>query len=173
MFKKYELIGAGVSIGFMALALFLIRLETTPKSITNQSAQLSDTQQESSIGNLQQDLQNAVSANGELNNMVIDDVKIGTGEDVKVGDTVSVHYIGTLQGGQEFDNSKKRGSPFEFKVGAGQVIKGWDEGIQGMKIGGQRILVIPPEMAYGDKSVGPIPPDSTLIFAVELLSVNE
>ncbi|MCA9363117.1 FKBP-type peptidyl-prolyl cis-trans isomerase [Candidatus Kaiserbacteria bacterium] len=104
--------------------------------------------------------------------MVIDDVKIGAGEEVKSGDTVSVHYIGTLQNGTEFDNSRKRGEPFQFKIGAGMVIKGWDEGLLGMKVGGQRVLVIPPDKAYGEEGVGPIPPNSTLVFAIELVDIR-
>jgi peptidylprolyl isomerase len=83
-----------------------------------------------------------------------------------------VHYVGTLQNGTEFDNSKKRGQPFEFTVGAGQVIKGWDQGLVGMKVGGQRILVIPPDMAYGERGVGPIPGNATLVFSIELIDVK-
>jgi len=91
---------------------------------------------------------------------------------VKVGDRVSVHYVGTLQNGTEFDNSMKRGQPFTFRVGDGSVIKGWDEGLVGMKVGGQRILVVPPEMAYGNTPMGPIPANSTLVFSVELVNIH-
>ncbi|MCA9355820.1 FKBP-type peptidyl-prolyl cis-trans isomerase [Candidatus Kaiserbacteria bacterium] len=104
--------------------------------------------------------------------MVIDDVKLGVGDEVKKGDTVSVHYVGTLQNGQEFDNSKKRGDPFEFIVGKGMVIEGWDKGLVGMKVGGQRILIIPSDMAYGDNGVGPIPGGATLVFSIELLAIK-
>jgi FKBP-type peptidyl-prolyl cis-trans isomerase len=104
--------------------------------------------------------------------LVIDDIVIGTGEEVKEGDTVSVHYIGTLPDGTEFDNSNKRGEPFEFTVGEGRVIKGWEDGLVGMKVGGQRILVIPPELAYGSQAMGPIPANSTLVFAIELLEIK-
>jgi FKBP-type peptidyl-prolyl cis-trans isomerase len=109
---------------------------------------------------------------GNITRMVIDDVKLGVGEQVQKGDTIAVHYIGRLQNGQEFDNSRTRGETFEFKVGSGMVIKGWDEGVIGMQIGGERILVIPPEMAYGENGVGPIPSNATLIFSVELVSIN-
>jgi FKBP-type peptidyl-prolyl cis-trans isomerase len=85
---------------------------------------------------------------------------------------VSVHYIGTLQDGTEFDNSKKRGAPFEFKVGEGRVIAGWEEGLVGMQVGGQRVLVIPPEKAYGSNGVGPIPGNATLVFSIELLEIK-
>lgn len=114
----------------------------------------------------------AADARGNITRMVIDDIKFGTGEAVQEGDVVSVHYVGTLQNGQEFDNSKKRGAPFEFTVGGGQVIEGWDKGLVGMKVGGQRVLVIPPEMAYGDQGIGPIPGGATLVFSIELMEVK-
>ncbi|MCA9368626.1 FKBP-type peptidyl-prolyl cis-trans isomerase, partial [Candidatus Kaiserbacteria bacterium] len=88
------------------------------------------------------------------------------------GDTVAVHYVGNLQGGAEFDNSRKRGTPFEFTVGKGMVIEGWDKGLVGMQVGGQRALVIPPEMAYGEQGIGPIPPNSTLVFMIELVEIK-
>jgi peptidylprolyl isomerase len=91
---------------------------------------------------------------------------------VKEGDVVSVHYVGTLQNGTEFDNSKKRGAPFEFKVGGGQVIAGWEEGLVGMQVGGQRVLVIPPEKGYGANGIGPIPGNATLVFSIELLEIK-
>jgi len=118
-------------------------------------------------------LMGAVDDQGNINRMVIDDVKIGTGDAVEEGDTVSVNYIGTFQGGQEFDNSYKRGQPFEFTVGAGQVITGWDEGVVGMKVGGERVLVIPPEKAYGAQGIGPIPGNATLVFVIELVSISQ
>jgi peptidylprolyl isomerase len=83
-----------------------------------------------------------------------------------------VHYIGTLKDGTEFDNSHKRGDAFEFVVGEGMVIKGWEEGVLGMKKGGQRLLVIPSDMAYGANAIGPIPANSTLIFSIELLEIK-
>jgi FKBP-type peptidyl-prolyl cis-trans isomerase len=103
----------------------------------------------------------------------IKDLQVGKGAEAKTGDTVSVHYVGTLPDGKEFDQSKKRGKPFDFQLGAGQVIKGWDEGVKGMKVGGKRKLVIPPGMGYGARGVpGAIPPNSNLIFEVELLEVK-
>lgn len=171
MFNKFEIIGGGISIGFMALALYLVQLETAPK-VASQPAQVIATETATVEGGVEASLRGAMSANGKLMDMVIDDVKIGVGEEVKEGDVVSVHYVGTLQNGQEFDNSKKRGAPFEFKVGGGQVIKGWEEGLVGMKEGGQRILVIPPEKAYGKNGIGPIPGDATLVFAIELLEIK-
>src|SRR5262245_45711306 len=103
----------------------------------------------------------------------ITDHQVGTGAEAKAGKTVSVHYTGTLTDGSKFDSSHDRKQPFVFKLGAGQVIKGWDQGIAGMKVGGKRRLEIPPEMGYGPRGFPPvIPPNSKLIFEVELLDVK-
>jgi FKBP-type peptidyl-prolyl cis-trans isomerase len=103
----------------------------------------------------------------------ITDVVVGKGAEAKSGKTVTVHYVGTLPDGKEFDSSVKRKLPFKFKLGAGQVISGWDKGIAGMKVGGKRKLVIPPELAYGAGGAGNvIPPNATLTFDVELLGVS-
>lgn len=98
----------------------------------------------------------------------------GTGRQPKIGEIVVVHYTGTLTNGVKFDSSRDRGEPFAFKLGAGQVIKGWDEGIAALHIGDQAVLVIPPQLGYGTRGVGDglIPPDSTLIFIVELVDIK-
>ena len=102
-----------------------------------------------------------------------EDVKVGTGETATAGKTVSVHYTGWLTDGKKFDSSKDRGKPFEFPLGGGRVIKGWDEGVQGMKVGGVRKLTIPASLGYGSRGAGGvIPPDATLVFEVELLGVR-
>jgi len=105
------------------------------------------------------------------------DAKVGTGATAKVGQTAAVHYTGWLYNngakGKKFDSSRDRGQPFEFPIGQGQVIKGWDEGVEGMKVGGKRTLVIPPELGYGARGAGGvIPPNAWLIFDVELVGVK-
>jgi FKBP-type peptidyl-prolyl cis-trans isomerase len=102
-----------------------------------------------------------------------EDLTVGTGDEAKAGQNVKVHYTGWLTNGKKFDSSVDRGQPFEFRLGAGNVIKGWDEGVAGMKVGGKRKLTIPFDLAYGMAGRPPvIPPSSTLIFDVELLGVK-
>ncbi|MGA7795168.1 MAG: FKBP-type peptidyl-prolyl cis-trans isomerase [Candidatus Acidiferrales bacterium] len=102
------------------------------------------------------------------------DIVVGTGATATSGSTVKVHYSGFLTSGQKFDSSRDRGEPFSFPLGQGQVIKGWDEGVAGMKVGGQRQLRIPPQLGYGAEGAGAaIPPNATLIFDVELLGVGK
>ena len=97
----------------------------------------------------------------------------GSGAAAAAGDTVVVHYTGWLPDGTQFDSSRDRGEPFEIPLGAGVVIPGWDEGLQGMRVGGQRQLVIPPALAYGSRGAGnAVPPNATLVFEVELLEVR-
>lgn len=104
--------------------------------------------------------------------MKVEELVVGTGKEVKKGDSIVIHYKGTLLDGTTFDSSYTRGQPFETQIGVGQVIKGWDEGVVGMKVGGKRRLTIPPLLAYGDRAIGPIPANSTLIFEVELINVK-
>ena len=110
---------------------------------------------------------------GGVSELNIEDIVVGSGEEAKDGNRVGVHYVGTLTDGTKFDSSRDRGDPFTFILGAGEVIKGWDQGVLGMKVGGTRKLTIPPELGYGEAGAGSdIPPNSTLIFEVELLSVE-
>jgi FKBP-type peptidyl-prolyl cis-trans isomerase FkpA len=112
--------------------------------------------------------------------MKVTDVEVGTGAEAVAGKTVSVHYTGWLYDesapdhhGKKFDSSRDRGQPFNFALGAGSVIKGWDQGVAGMKVGGKRTLTLPPEFGYGSRGAGGvIPPNATLVFDVELLGVK-
>src|SRR5439155_12016267 len=108
-----------------------------------------------------------------LMELEIENLKVGDGAEAVAGKVVSVHYTGWLTNGNKFDSSVDRGQPFQFTLGAGQVIQGWDKGVAGMKIGGKRKLTIPPEMGYGARGAGAvIPPNATLVFEVELLGIR-
>jgi len=109
------------------------------------------------------------SVGGQL---LVQDEVVGTGAEASIGSIVSVHYTGMFQDGAVFDSSEG-GQPFQFVIGAGQVIPGWDQGLQGMRVGGTRLLVIPPDLAYGAQGYGPIPPNATLVFEVELIAIEE
>ena len=182
LFNKFELIGIFLSIGAMALVLATMRF--SPEKFTLVSEKVDGETQGAVVAvtksadkekgdiELEAALKDASTSKGELVKLVIDDVRIGLGAEVKNGDTVTVHYIGTTQDGVRFDSSYERGEPFSFTVGAGMVIQGWEKGLIGMKVGGQRILVIPAEMAYGNRQVGSIPANAPLVFAVELLSAK-
>jgi FKBP-type peptidyl-prolyl cis-trans isomerase len=100
------------------------------------------------------------------------DSVVGTGDEAVAGKKVSVNYVGTLSDGTKFDSSYDRNEPFEFTLGGGEVIKGWDQGVVGMKVGGKRKLVIPPDLGYGAQANGKIPANSTLVFEIELLGVK-
>ena len=103
----------------------------------------------------------------------IKDTQTGEGPEAKAGDTVDVHYVGTLTDGKKFDSSRDRGRPFSFTLGKGQVIRGWDVGVAGMQVGGKRVLTIPPEEGYGARGAGGvIPPNATLVFEVELMGIH-
>lgn len=105
--------------------------------------------------------------------LIYEDTRLGTGATAVTGQTVTVHYTGWLTNGTKFDSSKDRNEPFTFQLGGGNVIKGWDEGVVGMKVGGIRKLTIPPQLAYGARGAGGvIPPNATLVFEVELLQVK-
>ena len=106
---------------------------------------------------------------GKVDTIVATDIVLGSGEEIKEGDKIQIHYIATLQNGQEFDNTHKKGSALAFTVGDKNIIPGLNEGIIGMKVGGQRIIIIPSEKAYGSKGYGPIPGNATVVYAVEVV----
>lgn len=106
------------------------------------------------------------------NELIIQDIIVGSGEEAVDGKKVSVHYTGQLTDGTIFDSSVSRNEPLSFIVGAKQVIDGWDQGVLGMKVGGKRVLVIPPSFGYGEIAIGPIPANSTLIFEIDLLEIK-
>lgn len=107
-----------------------------------------------------------------MSKLKVEDLKVGTGEEVQNGDYLLMNYTGTLDDGTKFDSSYDHGQPLLFQFGVGQVIQGWDLGLAGMKVGGKRRLTIPPELGYGSQGNGPIPPDATLHFDVELVSIQ-
>ena len=108
----------------------------------------------------------------DAKDLKIEDITVGTGQEVKNGDTVLIHYTGTLEDGTKFDSSYDRGEPYETPIGAGVVIKGWDIGVIGMKVGGKRKLTIPASLGYGEQGSGSIPPNATLIFELELMGIK-
>jgi FKBP-type peptidyl-prolyl cis-trans isomerase FkpA len=114
-----------------------------------------------------------MSTSTTASGLTIEEMTVGTGAAAATGQSVTVHYTGWLTNGTKFDSSKDRNDPFVFPLGAGRVIKGWDEGVQGMKVGGKRKLTIPPALGYGARGAGGvIPPNATLVFEVELLGVG-
>jgi FKBP-type peptidyl-prolyl cis-trans isomerase len=109
----------------------------------------------------------------EVTELKVEDLQVGNGPEVKSGDQISINYLGTLTNGTKFDSSYDRGQPFTTQIGVGQVIEGWDKGVVGMKVGGKRRLIIPPQMGYGERGAGNvIPPNATLIFEVELMGIT-
>lgn len=158
---------AAVVIGVLVLIIFAYFIFGLNGS--SNSPQADSTQNTSNTTTAQQPTQPQPADSGKL--QVVDE-KIGTGTAVKKGDTVDINYVGTLANGTKFDASADHGGPFTTQIGVGQVIKGWDEGINGMKVGGKRKLVIPPSLGYGNQATGSIPPNSTLIFQVELVGIK-
>ncbi len=145
-------------------------IATSPTNNTPATAQNINSQKETTIAMDDLDLSKAVTTASGLQYIVVEE---GDGATPQKGNNVTVHYTGTLEDGTKFDSSRDRNSPFTFKIGVGQVIKGWDEGVGSMKVGEQRILIVPSELGYGSRGFpGAIPPNATLIFDVELLKIS-
>lgn len=166
------------SIAVMALALVVMRLELSmpqaqqaavtagaSNAITVAATDDAEAARTRAIGEV-------ATPRGTLTALIIEDIKTGIGRAAAAGDTLTVHYIGRTSEGFEFDNSHRRGEPFTFTLGENRVIEGWETGLVGMQEGGERILVVPPHQAYGNRQVGPVPAGSTLVFAVELLAIE-
>jgi len=154
-----------VVIGIVVVAIFLFLGFFGVGSSTQQAPQ-PEAQSDA------QTLLNEIAKNGSVASLQIIDTAEGTGVVVKPGDTLTVQYTGVLPDGTAFDTSRQEGrEPFTFVIGSGMVIQGWEQGLLGMKAGGRRLVAIPPELGYGQRSMGKIPANATLIFDVELLSV--
>lgn len=154
MTRKQLITGIAVTTALVVVAFFFTLLN--PFMIAQQQGQQSA----------------AVDGASSGQQLVVQDEVVGTGAMAQAGDTVSVNYTGKLQDGTVFDSSVGK-QPIQFTLGIGRVIPGWDQGLQGMKVGGKRLLIIPPSLAYGSQGVGPIPPNATLIFEVSLVGVQQ
>jgi FKBP-type peptidyl-prolyl cis-trans isomerase len=157
--SKKEWVAVGVGVIFVGYTLFGGNIMNLFQN---------NTMSDNSLG--------AVASSDTSNNkggVIINDVVVGQGAEIKQGQLITVNYILSLSDGTVIQNSKDLGAPFKFTLGAGDVIPGWEQGFAGMKIGGVRTIIIPPELAYGSNQVGPIPPNSTLIFTVELLDATD
>ncbi len=152
-------------IGFVVIALSFSK-EEKPQPTPTPDNEIKLNLGGNNNQNKEQNTQNIVS------DLQIEDSVVGEGKEAQVGNKVTVNYKGTLLDGTEFDSSYRRGDPFSFVLGQGQVIQGWERGILGMKEGGKRKLIIPPSLGYGSQQMGSIPPNSVLVFEVELLTVE-
>jgi FKBP-type peptidyl-prolyl cis-trans isomerase len=184
MFKNLKitifLIVIVLFIAIGAAYYFLKQNNNQPTANQTSASQATSSQpndnQTLTVSEMNQQENNTISTNSpaaEAKSLEIKITREGSGEGAKAGDKLEVHYTGTLKDGTKFDSSRDRGEPFTFTLGAGQVIKGWDQGMIGMKVGEIRKLTIPAELGYGDRGAGTlIPPGATLIFEVELLKIN-
>ncbi len=154
--SRNEWIAVFLAIGFVSYTLF----GSSINNVFNKSTSMSDSN-------------SAAVEEATGGNVIVNDLVSGDGAEATSGKLISVHYLLSLQDGTVIQNSKDFGEPFRFVLGAGQVIPGWEMGFQGMKVGGKRTIIIPPELGYGAQPAGPIPANSTLVFTVELLGVED
>ena len=159
-----------VCVVVLVVSQFTNQPNASADRLTQNQPQIAQVTEKPTSNIMSDDDKKAVTTASGLKYVVINE---GTGAAPKTGQTVVVHYTGTLEDGTKFDSSRDRGQPFSFKLGVGQVIKGWDEGLSTMKVGDRRQLTIPPELGYGARGAGgTIPPNATLIFDVELLKIS-
>lgn len=170
-FTREELVGSAVSLVVVTALFAFLRFDVLSMiwpTDTEESVDILTI--DASHGG--QGIGKAMNARGEVVDLIIDDVVEGTGKEVKNGSRVSVHYVGTLIDGTRFDNSYEKGEPYTFTVGTKSVIAGWDQGLMGMREGGERILVVPAHLGYGARTLPNIPAHSTLLFSIELIDVE-
>ncbi len=178
MFNRYELIGIGVSILVVGGVLAIVRYGGPVGVVREEGAQeredviVVDSALADADMALAQALLAGSDSRGRIRALIVQEGVIGSGREVRAGDTVTVHYVADVRGGTQFGNTRASGEPFVFQVGSGEVIEGLERGVIGMKEGGTRTLIVPASMGYGNRSVGPVPANATLIFFVELLSLK-
>lgn len=171
--NKYETVGIFLSIFVMIAVLGAARLKAEIASVWNQKGTDEGVvESHDKSADFEQALLDAYDPTGELVKLVINDLRVGTGEEVEKGDTVVIHYMGETNTGERFVDSYRKDEPYTFTVGEGKMIEGIEKGILGMKVGGERVLVVPHTMAYGNHKVGVIPPRAVLVFTIELLEIK-
>ncbi|TSC52199.1 MAG: FKBP-type peptidyl-prolyl cis-trans isomerase FkpA [Parcubacteria group bacterium LiPW_41] len=159
-----------IIVALVIVGVGIVLWTQTPRESVTQESQIPESNQQIQTSMPEQ---TNITMQTLPSGLQIGDEVVGTGAEAVAGKMVAVHYTGTLLNGTKFDSSLDRGEPFEFSLGAGYVIKGWDEGVQGMKVGGKRKLIIPSDLGYGSRGAGSaIPPNATLVFDVELLGVK-
>ena len=172
MKKMISIILVILAVVFLGFVIYKNQNTKSPETNNNQSQNQEQSQEQVQV-KTQNENQEQVKNSFEIQGMKVEILKQGTGQEAKTGDVVSTNYLGTLENGTKFDSSYDRGEPFAFTLGEGKVIKGWELGILGMKVGEKRKLTIPSNLAYGDNGIpGFIPPKATLIFEVELVGIK-